>query len=69
MIIINPYPFFRAEPVVLNKRVSLPDLRDFITTEDAARVLNFHVENVHRLLREGDLKGVKIGTTDLESRI
>ena len=43
MIIINPYPFFRAEPVVLNKRVSLPDLRDFITTEDAARVLNFHV--------------------------
>ena len=40
----------------------MPDLRDFITTEDAAHILNFHVEHVRRLLREGDLKGEKIGT-------
>ncbi len=40
----------------------MPDLRDFITTEDAADMLKFHVEHVRRLLREGDLKGEKIGT-------
>ena len=40
----------------------MPDLRDFITTEDAAHMLHFHVEHVRRLLREGDLKGEKIGT-------
>jgi excisionase family DNA binding protein len=40
----------------------VPDLRDFITTEDAASMLQFHVEHVRRLLREGDLKGEKIGT-------
>jgi excisionase family DNA binding protein len=46
----------------------MPDLRDFITTEDAARMLNFHVEHVRRLLREGDLKGEKIGKTWLVLR-
>jgi excisionase family DNA binding protein len=40
----------------------MPDLRDFITTENAAHMLKFHVEHVRRLLREGDLKGEKIGT-------
>ena len=40
----------------------MPDLRDFVTTEEAARILQFHVEHVRRLLREGDLKGEKIGT-------
>ena len=40
----------------------MPDLKDFITTEEAARILQFHVEHVRRLLREGDLKGEKIGT-------
>ncbi|HOY51436.1 MAG TPA: helix-turn-helix domain-containing protein [Prolixibacteraceae bacterium] len=39
----------------------MPDLRDFITPEEAARMLGFHVEHVRRLLREGDLKGEKIG--------
>ena len=40
----------------------MPDLRDFVTTEEAARMLEFHVEHVRRLLREGDLQGEKIGT-------
>lgn len=40
----------------------MPDLRDFVITEEAARILQFHVEHVRRLLREGDLKGEKIGT-------
>jgi len=40
----------------------MPDLRDFVTTEEAARILEFHVEHVRRLLREGDLQGEKIGS-------
>lgn len=46
----------------------MPDLRDFIITEEAARMLEFHVEHVRRLLREGDLKGEKIGTAWLVLR-
>jgi len=40
----------------------MPDLSDFVTTEEAARMLKFHVEHVRRLLREGDLQGAKMGT-------
>lgn len=39
----------------------MPDLKEFVTTEEAACILQFHVEHVRRLLREGDLKGEKIG--------
>jgi len=28
----------------------MPDLRDFVTTEEAARILQFHVEHVRRRL-------------------
>jgi len=37
----------------------MPDLIDFITTEDTAHILNFHVEHVGRLLCEGDLHAEK----------
>lgn len=39
----------------------MPDLADFITTEEAAKLLQYHVEHVRRMLREGDIKGAKIG--------
>ncbi len=39
----------------------MADLKDFVTTKEAAQMLQFHVEHVRRLLREGDLKGEKIG--------
>ncbi len=40
----------------------MPDLRDFVTTKEAAEMLQFHVEHVRRLMREGDLQGEKIGS-------
>ncbi len=40
----------------------MADLKDFITTEEAARILNYHVEHVRKLMREGGLKGEKMGT-------
>jgi excisionase family DNA binding protein len=47
---------------------TMPDLKEFITAEEAARLLGFHVVHVRRMLREGDLKGEKIGKTWLVLR-
>jgi hypothetical protein len=38
----------------------MPDPKDFVTIEEAARILQFHVEHVRRLLRESDLQGEKL---------
>jgi len=49
--------------------ITMPDLRDYMSTEDAAKSLGFHVDHIRRLLREGDLEGEKIsGATWLVSR-
>jgi len=41
----------------------MPDLNDFISTEDAAEKLQYHVEHVRRMMREGSIAGLKIGRT------
>lgn len=46
----------------------MPDLNDFISTEDAAEKLQYHVEHVRRMVRERSLDGVKIGRTWLVKR-
>lgn len=46
----------------------MPDLNEYIQTEDAAQKLNYHVEHVRRMMREGSLKGIKIGRTWLVQR-
>jgi len=46
----------------------MPDLADYMSTEEAARKLGFHIDHVRRLLREGDLEGIKVGITWLVSR-
>ena len=33
----------------------------FLTTDEAARALGYHVAHVYRLLRSGKLKGRKVG--------
>lgn len=50
-----------------NNRV-MPDLADFVTTQEAAALLDYHIEHVRRMAREGDLQGLKIGTTWLINR-
>ena len=40
---------------------TMPDLADYMTTQEAANKLGYHVEHVRRMLREGDLKGLKVG--------
>lgn len=39
----------------------MPDLANYVTTQEAAVLLGYHVEHVRRMLREGDLKGRKVG--------
>lgn len=46
----------------------MPDLLEYITTEEAAKKLEYHVEHVRRMLREGDLRGEKVGRTWLVLR-
>ena len=44
------------------------DLKDYMTTEQVAEVLGFHIDHVRRMLREGDLEGLKFGVVWLVSR-
>lgn len=46
----------------------MPDLADYIPTEEAAQKLGYHVIYIRRMLREGKLKGIKVGPTWLVSR-
>jgi excisionase family DNA binding protein len=41
----------------------MPDLKEYIQTTEAAAQLNYHVEHVRRMMREGSLVGIKIGRT------
>ena len=41
----------------------MPDLTEYIETSEAAKKLNYHVEHVRRMMREGSLRGIKIGRT------
>ena len=43
--------------------VKMPDLTEYIETSQAAEKLNYHVEHVRRMMREGSLQGIKIGRT------
>ena len=45
----------------LTGRRPMPDLHDYMTTEDAAKALGFHIESVRRMLRDRELDGMKVG--------
>ena len=48
---------------------SMPDLNDFISTDDAAKLLNLHVVTIRNMIRTKKLEGVKIsGKTWLVSK-
>jgi excisionase family DNA binding protein len=40
---------------------AMPDLTDYMTTEEAAKALGFHIVHIRRMLREKDLEGKKVG--------
>lgn len=48
---------------------TMPDLAEFITTEEAAKILGYNVMTIRRLVREEKLQGVKVsGRTWLVSK-
>jgi excisionase family DNA binding protein len=53
---------------VLEWKGDMPDLNEFISTEEAAEKLEYHVEHVRRMMREGSIAGLKIGRTWLVRR-
>lgn len=46
----------------------MPDLKDYMTTDDAAHVLKLHVETIREFLRDGTLTGLKVGRSWVVSR-
>jgi excisionase family DNA binding protein len=47
---------------VLNRKLEqMPDLTLYMTTEDAAQRLGYHLESIRRMLREKELEGKKWG--------
>lgn len=53
------------EPIFAEK---MPDIADFMTTEEAAEFMGFHQVSVRRLLREKQIEGLKWGKEWLISR-
>jgi excisionase family DNA binding protein len=47
--------------VLISPIEEMPNLADYMTTQEAAEKLGYHVVHVRRMLREGDLKGQKVG--------
>ncbi|MFZ1043220.1 MAG: helix-turn-helix domain-containing protein [Anaerolineales bacterium] len=43
-----------------NKK-TMPDLAEFMTTEEAAEKLGFHVQSIRNMIRTNKLAGLKIG--------
>jgi excisionase family DNA binding protein len=57
-----------ALPATISPKRRMPDIADYMTTEEAAKVLGFHVISIRRMVREGRLKGVKVGPTWLVAK-
>ncbi len=41
----------------------MPELNDYMTTEEAAKALGYHVESIRRMLRDKELDGIKASAT------
>ena len=39
----------------------MPDLAEFMTTQEAAKILGFHIQSIRHMIRTGKLEGLKIG--------
>ncbi len=66
MIAALQFNFSRHNPPTLSPK--MPDLKDYMTTEEAAQVLDVHVVTIHKMLAKGKLQSLKFGTARLVSR-
>lgn len=49
-------------------RTNMPDLAEFMTTQEAAKVLGFHVKTIPLMVRNKTLEGIRFGRAWLVSR-
>ena len=54
--------------ISLPHNLPMPDLDDYVSTQEAANQLGYHIDHVRRMLRQGDLEGLKVGITWLVSK-
>ncbi len=47
---------------------AMPDLAEFMTTQEAAEKLGFHVKSIPKMVRDNVLEGVRFGRAWLVSR-
>lgn len=52
---------FLATKHKLGKARPMPDITEFMTTQEAAQALGFNVKSVQNMLRAGRLKGQRVG--------
>jgi len=55
-----------TQPIALKKR--MPDLADYMSTEEAAKRLNLHIETIRGFLRDKTLDGLKVGRSWIVSK-
>jgi excisionase family DNA binding protein len=46
----------------------MPDLNEFMTTQEAAKKLGFHVKSIPKMVRDNILEGVRFGRAWLVAR-
>ncbi len=52
----------------LARERNMPDLAEFMTTQEAAEKLGFHVKRIPTMVRNGTLKGTRFGRAWLVSK-
>lgn len=55
-------------PTFGKSRTEMPDLAEFMTTQEAAKALGFHVKRIPTMVRNKTLEGVRFGRAWLVSR-
>jgi excisionase family DNA binding protein len=55
-------------PTRNNQKDTMPDLTEFMTTQEAADKLGFHVRSIPKMVRDNILEGVRFGRDWLVSR-
>ena len=47
---------------------AMPDLKDYMTVQEAAKALGLHVETIREFLRDDTLQGLKVAKTWIVSK-
>lgn len=60
-------PFLATKHKLAHHRL-MPDIADYMSTEEAAKILGLHIETVRLFLRYKKLEGLKVGRSWLVSK-